>query len=108
VGLSKKTGVHAHLRMGRGRRQPDGRVGVGGSLAMTLPDRVATLVRGGMELWTRHGSRDRRPRHEARRRAPWVFSRWDWSTGSAPTKRSSLRARAVSGARNTTMMARAQ
>ena len=29
---------------------PDGRVGVGGSLAMTLPDRVATLVRGGMEL----------------------------------------------------------
>jgi inosine/xanthosine triphosphatase len=28
----------------------DGRVGVGGSLAMTLPDRVATLVRGGMEL----------------------------------------------------------
>ena len=28
----------------------DGRVGVGGSLAMTLPDRVAALVRGGMEL----------------------------------------------------------
>ena len=28
----------------------DGRVGVGGSLAMTLPDRVATLVRAGMEL----------------------------------------------------------
>ena len=28
----------------------DGRVGVGGSLAMTLPDRVAMLVRGGMEL----------------------------------------------------------
>jgi inosine/xanthosine triphosphatase len=28
----------------------DGRVGVGGSLAMTLPDRVASLVRGGMEL----------------------------------------------------------
>jgi len=28
----------------------DGRVGVGGSLAMTLPERVATLVRGGVEL----------------------------------------------------------
>src|SRR6478609_8505470 len=28
----------------------DGRVGVGGSLAMMLPDRVATLVRGGIEL----------------------------------------------------------
>ena len=28
----------------------DGRVGVGGSLAMSLPDRVAALVRGGMEL----------------------------------------------------------
>ena len=28
----------------------DGRVGIGGSLAMTLPDRVATLVRDGMEL----------------------------------------------------------
>ena len=28
----------------------DGRVGVGGSLAMTLPDRVARLVRDGMEL----------------------------------------------------------
>ncbi len=28
----------------------NGRVGVGGSLAMTLPDRVARLVRGGMEL----------------------------------------------------------
>ena len=28
----------------------DGRVGIGGSLAMTLPDRVATLVREGMEL----------------------------------------------------------
>ena len=28
----------------------DGRVGVGGSLAMTLPPRVAELVRGGMEL----------------------------------------------------------
>ena len=27
-----------------------GRVGVGGSLAMMLPDRVATLVRGGIEL----------------------------------------------------------
>ena len=28
----------------------DGRVGVGGSLAMPLPDRVAALVRGGIEL----------------------------------------------------------
>ena len=28
----------------------DGRVGVGGSLAMSLPARVAALVRGGMEL----------------------------------------------------------
>jgi inosine/xanthosine triphosphatase len=28
----------------------DGRVGVGGSLAMSLPPRVAELVRGGMEL----------------------------------------------------------
>lgn len=28
----------------------DGRVGVGGSLAMILPDRVASLVRGGVEL----------------------------------------------------------
>lgn len=28
----------------------DGRTGVGGSLVMTLPDRVAALVRGGMEL----------------------------------------------------------
>lgn len=28
----------------------DGRVGVGGSLAMILPDRVAALVRNGMEL----------------------------------------------------------
>lgn len=28
----------------------DGRVGVGGSLAMPLPDRVATLVRSGVEL----------------------------------------------------------
>jgi inosine/xanthosine triphosphatase len=28
----------------------DGRVGIGGSLAMTLPDRVAALVRDGMEL----------------------------------------------------------
>jgi inosine/xanthosine triphosphatase len=28
----------------------DGRVGVGGSLAMMLPDRVATLVRAGVEL----------------------------------------------------------
>jgi inosine/xanthosine triphosphatase len=28
----------------------DGQVGIGGSLAMTLPDRVAALVRGGMEL----------------------------------------------------------
>ena len=28
----------------------DGRVGVGGSLAMILPDRVATLVRDGVEL----------------------------------------------------------
>jgi inosine/xanthosine triphosphatase len=28
----------------------DGRVGVGGSLAMPLPDRVAALVRGGVEL----------------------------------------------------------
>jgi inosine/xanthosine triphosphatase len=28
----------------------DGRIGVGGSLVMTLPDRVAALVRGGMEL----------------------------------------------------------
>ena len=28
----------------------DGRVGIGGSLAMTLPDRVAALVREGMEL----------------------------------------------------------
>jgi len=28
----------------------DGRVGIGGSLAITLPDRVAALVRDGMEL----------------------------------------------------------
>ena len=28
----------------------DGRVGVGGSLAMILPDRVASLVREGVEL----------------------------------------------------------
>jgi hypothetical protein len=33
-----------------GSSHPEADVGIGGSLAMTLPDRVAALVRDGMEL----------------------------------------------------------
>jgi inosine/xanthosine triphosphatase len=55
IGIGIEGGVvdeHGHMRTCAWAAvvSRDGRVGVGGSLALTLPDRVATLVRGGMEL----------------------------------------------------------
>lgn len=45
----------------------DGRVGIGGSLAMTLPDRVADLVRAGVELG--HAMDQITGRHDTKRGA---------------------------------------
>jgi inosine/xanthosine triphosphatase len=55
LGIGIEGGVveeHGHMRTcaWAAVASRDGRIGVGGSLAMSLPDRVATLVRDGVEL----------------------------------------------------------